>query len=72
MCPTTPEEKAAMAKVPYREAVGSLIWLPMDTRPDISYAVSQVAKFNDNTGEEHWSAVLRIFLYLHRTTDYVI
>ena len=72
MCPTTPEEKAAMAKVPYREAVGCLIWLSMGTRPDISYAVSQVAKFNDNPGEAHWTAVLRIFRYLHRTIDYVI
>ena len=61
-----------MAKVPYREAVGCLIWLAMGTRPDINYAVSQVAKFNDNPGEEHWSAVLRIFRYLHRTIDYVI
>ena len=34
------------------------------TRPDICYAVSQVAKFNDCFGREHWKAVLRIFRYL--------
>ena len=44
----------------------------MGTRPDISYAVSQVARFNDNPGMTHWDAVLRIFRYLHGSIDYII
>ena len=46
MCPITAVEIAAMLKIPYREAVGCLLWLSMGTRPDISYAVSQVARFH--------------------------
>jgi len=56
-----------MTKIPYREAVGTLLWLSLGTRPDISYAVSQVAKFNDCFGKEHWKAVIRIFRYLKGT-----
>jgi len=48
MSPSTDKEKAKMSKIPYREAVGTLLWLSLGTRPDICYAVSQVAKYNDS------------------------
>ena len=51
----------------YREVVGSLLWLSLGTRPDITYAVSQVAKFSSNPGPQHWEAVHRIIRYLHGT-----
>ena len=36
-------------------------------RPDISYGLGQVAKFNHNQGLTHWKAVKRIFRYLAGT-----
>ncbi len=42
------------------------------TRPDIKYAVGQVAKFAQNPGSEHWSAVKLILAYLKGTVDYGI
>ena len=56
-----------MKGVPYRELVGSLLWLSLGTRPDIAYAVSQIAKFNANPGPAHWQAALRILRYLQGT-----
>jgi len=53
MSPQTPEERGEMAKIPFREAVGTLLWLSLGTHPDICYAVAQVAKFNDCYGPEH-------------------
>jgi len=69
MSPTTDEEREEMKKIPYREAVGTLLWLSLGTRPDISYAVSQVTKFNDCYGSEHWQAVKRIIRYLKGTIN---
>ena len=43
MCPKTQEELEEMEKVPYRSAVGSLIYLVTGTRPDIAVAVGEVA-----------------------------
>ena len=52
---------------PYREAVGSLMWLSTMTRPDISNAVRAVARHSHNPTERHWKAVLKIMEYLHGT-----
>ena len=68
-CPKSDAEKAAMAKTPYREAVGSLLWVSNGTRPDIAYAVSQVAKYMTNPGQDHWTAVKRIMRYLKGTSE---
>lgn len=69
-CPTTTVDIGKMAGRPYREAVGSLMYAAVGTRPDISFAVGQVAHFSDNPGPAHWEAVKRIFCYLKGTRDY--
>lgn len=67
--PSTAAEFAAMRNIPYREAVGALNWAALATRPDISFAVSSVARFASNPGPAHWEAVKRIFRYLAGTRD---
>jgi hypothetical protein len=52
---------------PYREAIGSLMYAAICTRPDISYAVGQVAKYSSKPSQVHWEAVKRIFAYLKGT-----
>ena len=48
----------------YQSAVGSLLYLSGWTRPDIAFAVSNVAHFCSRPTMEHWIAVKRIFRYL--------
>jgi hypothetical protein len=67
--PSSPAEFAAMRDVLYREAVGTLNWAVLATRPDIVFAVATVARFGANPGPAHWEAVKRIFRYLAGMRD---
>ena len=39
------------------------------TRPDITYAVSNAAKFSSHPTAKHWTGVKRIMRYLKGTTN---
>jgi len=39
-CPQSPDEEEDMSRVPYANAVGSLIYVMVCTKPDLAYAVS--------------------------------
>jgi len=67
--PSTGTEFAAMRHIPYQEAIGSLMYALLGTRPDISYAVTTVSRFSGNPGMVHWDAVRRIYHYLLGTKD---
>ena len=45
LAPTTPDEYAKMVNILYHEAVGSLMYCAIGTRPDIAYAVQTVSCF---------------------------
>ncbi|XP_042035223.1 secreted RxLR effector protein 161-like [Salvia splendens] len=53
----------------YSNAVGSLMYAMVCSRPDIAHAVSVVSRFMVQPGKEHWQAVKRIFRYLRGTYD---
>jgi hypothetical protein len=53
----------------YRSIVGMLQYLAGNTRPDISYAVSQIARFSSNPKKSHATAVKTILRYLKRTSE---
>jgi hypothetical protein len=69
-CPSSPHEIEQMRKIPYRQAVGSLMYLANCTRPDLAHAVQLVAQFSQNPGAEHWRAVVQILRYLSSTAHY--
>jgi hypothetical protein len=58
--PTTENEKQAMEKIPYRQAIGSLMWAAVATHPDISFAVSLLSQFLEYPGITHWNAFKRV------------
>ena len=67
--PANDMEREHMARVPYWEAIGSLMYASVATRPDITFAVSTLSQFLDNPGEAHWEAVKRVYRYLSGTRD---
>lgn len=54
---------------PYREAIGSLLYLAGTTRPDISFAVNYLSRKQMSPTDEDWKEVKRIFRYLRGTTQ---
>lgn len=70
LCPQTEEEIDEMKKIPYQEAIGSLMFAAQISRPDISYAVGALARYNNNPGKAHWQAVKRVMRYLKGTINY--
>ena len=54
----------------YQSAVGSLLYLATRTRPDIAFAVNNVARFCSKATKQRWMAVEQIFRYLRGTTHF--
>lgn len=56
----------------YRELMGCLMYLSVCTRPDISFACSQLSQYNTKFNRSHWLAAKRILRYLAGTIDYAL
>ncbi|GJQ87252.1 hypothetical protein Trydic_g20280 [Trypoxylus dichotomus] len=56
-------------ELPYQKLIGSLMYLSIATRPDISFAVSYFSQFNLCYGGAHWTAAKRILRYLRGTKN---
>ena len=52
MSPKTDSEKRMMNNKPYRPILGSVMWGQLATRPDLSFSVSLLARFQANPGIE--------------------
>ena len=65
-------EALQMATLPYRELIGSLLWISNGTRPDVTYSVNTLTKFTSNPGLIHWRAALRVLGFLNTTKNYCI
>jgi hypothetical protein len=69
MSPKTSKERQEAALFPYRELVGSLLYLSTHTRIDIAYTVSQLSRFMDCHGPAHHKAALHCLRYLKGSSD---
>jgi len=56
-CPKSPSEVEDMSRVPYANAIGSLMYVMVCTRPNIAQAVGVLSRFMANPGWVHWDAV---------------
>ncbi|GJU15741.1 retrotransposon protein, putative, ty1-copia subclass [Tanacetum coccineum] len=68
-CPVRDCDVERMSKVPYKNVVGSLMYLMVCTMPDIAYAVSVVSRYLANPGKNHWEVVNWILKYLRGTAN---
>ena len=68
--PTPEDYKATKDDITaYQSLIGALNWISIMTRPDITLAVSRLAKYNQNPTAEHMQAAKRVVRYLAGTID---
>jgi hypothetical protein len=65
-------ERRAMESIPYASVVGSLMYASTCTRPDISFAVGMLGRYQSNPGIDHWKAAKKILRYLQGTKEYML
>ncbi len=61
------KSKLYMERCPYQQAIGSLMYLSLSSRPDITLAVSFLSCFNKDPNPAHWNAVKHVLQYLEQT-----
>ena len=66
---TLPEIADIDIKPLFQKLVGSLIYLAICTRPDISYAAMSLGQFNANPSRAHLVAAKRVLRYIAGTVD---
>jgi hypothetical protein len=73
-CPKTQEEIEDMAHVPYASVVGSLMYVMVCTRPNISHAVGVLRRYMSTPGKEHWTTCqesIQVFVW-HKGLCYML
>ena len=71
-CPKNDVERKQMESIPYASVVGNLMYLQTCTRPDISFAVGMLGRYQSNPGINHWKAAKKVMIYLQGTKDYML
>jgi hypothetical protein len=57
------------AKYPYLSAIGALMYLASNTRPDIAFAVNCLTRHSAAHTMHHWNHIKNILRYLNDTID---
>ncbi|GJX04434.1 retrovirus-related pol polyprotein from transposon TNT 1-94 [Tanacetum coccineum] len=68
-CPKNDVERKEMENIPYASVVGSLMYLQTCTRPDISFAIGMLSRYQSNPGIHHWKTAKKVLRYLQGTKD---
>ncbi|XP_040871220.1 secreted RxLR effector protein 161-like [Glycine max] len=70
-CPKNNLEREHMKNIPYASAVGSLMYVQVCTRPDITFVVGVLGRYQSDLGVDHWKATKKVMRYLQETKDYM-
>uniref|UniRef100_A0AAV1U7S1 Reverse transcriptase Ty1/copia-type domain-containing protein n=1 Tax=Peronospora matthiolae TaxID=2874970 RepID=A0AAV1U7S1_9STRA len=70
MCDQECKHEDTMCNVPYRSAVGGVMYLMVATRPDLAVAVGSLSQFLFDPCPTHWQALKRVLRYLQATPSH--
>jgi len=71
-CPKNDLERKQMENIPYASIVGSLMYAQTCTRPDISFAVGMLGRYQSNPRLDHWKTAKKVLRYLQGTKDHML
>ena len=64
MCPKTLKEREHMDRIAYASMIGSIMYVMLCMRSDVSHALSITSRYQVNPDEKYWMTVKNIFKYL--------
>ena len=67
-----PLETENMKFKPYARLGGGLMYAQIYTRPDLSFALGILSRFQSNPGQEHWVAGKKVLRYLKKKKSYML
>ena len=59
-----PDETEELKDIPYREVIGSIMYIAVCTRPDIAFATNYLSRHMEKPTKRDWNAAMRILSYL--------
>ncbi|KAL1219965.1 Retrovirus-related Pol polyprotein from transposon TNT 1-94 [Cardamine amara subsp. amara] len=71
-CPRNELERKEMERIPYALVVGSLNYVQTCTRPDISFVVGMLGRYQSNPRMDHWKAAKKVLRYLQGTKEHML
>lgn len=63
-------EKDLNLNVPYKQLIGSLMYVMLGSRPDLCFSIMYFSQFQSNFGVEHWKHLKNVLRYLQHTKAY--
>ena len=66
------QESAPEKDVPYRQVIGSLMYLLVGSRPDLAFAIGKLSQHAESPSKFHWISDKRVLRYLKSTRYYGI
>ena len=71
-CPKNELEHRQMENIIYASIVGSIMYAQTCTRPDISFVVGMLGRYQSNPGLDHCQAAKKVLRYLQGTKDHML
>ena len=71
-CPKNELERKQMEQIPYASMVGSLMYAQTCTKPDISFVVGMLHRYQSTLGLDHWKAAKKVLRYLQGTKEHIL
>lgn len=65
-----PTTKRKPLDQPYRELIGSIMYLMLATRPDLCFAIAYLSRFQDKVDETHWNTLKNVLRFLKGSKGY--